>query len=148
MHSRMPAFSPRRLHLFTLGALFAIGGLYFTIAALRSLSPLDGCRCDTNFRTEMMSLGTQCYVFFLKTSRVPTNAEGFSVLIDPPPGVPRLADVIFPDPFGRPFQYHRSEKGPPGFVILSLGPDPNDPTDDVTYERTLDSYARAIESHL
>jgi general secretion pathway protein G len=71
-----------------------------------------------------------------RCGRYPTSAEGFSILINQPPGVAGwmpFVDKIPMDPWGNPIRYTLNANGT--YQLYSLGPDQQDGTaDDISLE--------------
>lgn len=89
-------------------------------------------------RTDVASLQTAIDTFYVDAGRFPTPAEGLTVLLSPPAGVPAWAGPYIrrqaSDPWGNPYLYRSGTSGgAPAYRIDCTGPDGQPGTaDDIT----------------
>lgn len=107
--------------------VLAIIAMIAAVAGPRLIGYLGRAKAETA-QLQINQLGNALQLFYIDTGRYPTEAEGFGVLIDAPPGDgswdgPYLDDESgLSDPWGRSYLYQEpGEAEQPG--IMSLGRD-------------------------
>lgn len=110
--------------------VLVIIGLIMGLVGPRLFSQADRAKTQTA-ETQVRMLRGALETMRLDIGRVPTQAEGLQLLVDPPadPALgkrwqgPYLEDGVPQDPWGNPYQYAPRPSGNHSFVLYSFGAD-------------------------
>ena len=129
----------RAFTLLEVMAVLIILGLLATVVVVRVAGKIDQARITTT-KTNLKELHSLVNHFKMDTGRFPTEDEGLSVFIEEPsdvmnypPGGYLETTEVPTDAWGNEFIYELYPESGKPFVIISLGPDGEEGTEDDLY---------------